>query len=205
MGDGTKLTVGTSGGGVLLRLYAALPVTQPAAGRARDWAERLAAGVPDAQVADEHDLHVTFGFLGDVAEEYVPAVASALDAAAFSVPGPTSCTVDGVEPFGGGRVLGATIDVDLHAVLDSARDRFIDSVRPYAPHVDQRAWRPHLSLVRVPRGTALPNVRGAAALPDERIGWIAPELRLYASLPAPGGSVHRVLHAVPLGTPALQD
>lgn len=194
-----------SGGGVQLRLFAALAMPAEQASRIVDVTEAIATGAPAARVTDPDDLHVTFAFVGAVAEEHVPAIATALDAAALEVPGATGCTVQSTAPFGGGRVLGADVDVELHAVLDAARDRFVQSIRPYAPHVDDRPWRPHLSLLRVPRGTALPEPSPAqsAALANAR--WIAGDVRLFASLPSPSGTTYRQLHAAPLGAPSLRD
>ena len=194
-----------SGGGVALRLYAALAVTDDAAAQLHDWAETVAAGRDDLRVGDRDDLHVTFAFLGDVVEEYVPVVAAALDAAAFSIPGPTAAIVDGVDRFGSGRVLGVDVELELHAMLDVARDRFLDALLPYAPHADRRAWRPHASLVRTRGDAQLPTHEALAAHPLGRVDWVIPDLRLYASLPGPDGTLHRQLHAVPLGEPVLHD
>lgn len=143
-------------------------------------------------------MHVTWSFLGDVAEEYVPAVATALGSAAHEMHGPVRCTTGAVESFGGGRVLAATVDVDLLAVLDAVRDRFQLAVAAYAPQLDRRPWHPHVSIVRAPNR----SIDALGPLPPlSASSWVAGELQLYASLPGPDGRQHRLLHAVPMGEP----
>ncbi len=205
MDGGTNPGLPGTGGGTMLRLYAAFSLPSHAARPLHDWSCRIAGSDEALHVVDAHDLHVTYAFLGDVVEDYVPAVAAALDSVAFSIPGPTGMRIDGVDRFGGGRVLGIDVHVELHAVLDTARDRFLASIAPYVPMADHRAWRPHCSLLRARGATELPDRDAIAAVQLERLEWIVPDLRLYASLPGPSGTLHRCLHAVPLGEPVLRD
>jgi 2'-5' RNA ligase len=202
MADGTRETV--SGGGVELRLFAALHVPTDHARALADVAEAIAERVPGARPMPVEELHVTFAFLGDVAEEYVPAVAGALDAAAFQVPGPTSCTLGQPELMGGGRALTLDVSLDLHAVLDAARDVFVDSMLAYAPHADRRPWHPHVTLLRTRSEAATTRAAEALRAVAPSGTWVSPELRLYASLPGPTGRIHKVLHAVPFGTPVAR-
>jgi 2'-5' RNA ligase len=199
MADRTRTTA--SGGGVALRLFAALPVPSAHTSTLADLGEALAERATGAVAVPAEKLHVTFAFLGDVAEEYVPAVARALDDAAFTVPGPTSCTLGEPAVLGNGRALTVDVSLDLHAVLDCARDSFVDAVQAYAPSADRRPWRPHVTLLRT--RTEQSMSRAIDGLRDlvPNATWVSPELRLYASLPGPTGHLHKVLHAVPFGTP----
>lgn len=198
MVDGNRQTV--SGGGIELRLFAALHVPHEHASVLADIGEALAGCTNGARAIPAEQLHVTWAFLGDVAEEYVPAVASALDGAAFAVPGPTSCSLGEPTVLGGGRALTLEVLPDLLAVLDAARDSFVNAVQSYAPHVDRRPWRPHVTLLRTrsqrSMARAIDQLRSLAPTAT----WVSPELRLYASLPGPTGHLHRLLHAVPFGT-----
>jgi RNA 2',3'-cyclic 3'-phosphodiesterase len=194
-----------SGGGVSLRLFCALPVPQEHARTLASHADLLAADEPDLHPGVAEDLHVTFAFLGEVSEEYVPAIADALDAAAYSIPGPTGCAVRGVDAYGAGRVLAVDVDLELHSLLDRARDQLLDAVRAYAPALDQRPWRPHLSLLRATRGAQLPFVDARVQHQLARLRWVAGELRLFASLPGPTGPTYRQLHVVPFGEHALRE
>lgn len=199
MGDGTREQV--SGGGVELRLFAALHVPREHARGLADLGEALAERTSGAVAVPVEELHVTWSFLGDVAEEYVPAVASALDAAAFRVPGPTSCTLGEPALLGNGRALTLDVSLDLLAVLDAARDSFVDAVQAYAPHLDRRPWRPHVTLLRTRSESSMHRAVEELRHHAPAATWVSPELRLYASLPGPTGRLHKLLHAVPFGTP----
>ncbi len=196
-----------SGGGVTLRLFAAMHVSADPARRMVEHVEQALTQLGPAEVLESDSLHLTWAFLGDVTEEVVPAVVAAFEASVADVPGPTACTPTGAETFSGDRVLGLSVDVELLTLLDAARDRFLQTVAPYAPQLDERAWRPHVSVLRTHGQRRLPVHAAASVLPlPAGISWIAPDLRLYASLPAPAGRIHRVLHAVPFGevVPARQ-
>jgi 2'-5' RNA ligase len=192
-----------SGGGVSLRLFTALALPGDVAAGLGEHAELLASRSAGCVAIEAPELHVTFAFLGTVPEEYLPAVASAVDAAARDVPGPSGCIVRGISAYGDGRVLAADVDVELLAVMASARDRFIDSVRPYARTVERRGWQPHVTLLRAPDGIALPPITREDVAAAASVAWVSSELRLYASVPGPMGSLYRQVHAVPFGEPAL--
>jgi 2'-5' RNA ligase len=190
--DETMRHAVTSGGGVTLRLFVALPVPIDVARRLASYGESDTSARP----SEATSMHVTFAFLGDVPEEHVHVVAATLDRCASRVSGATSSAVSGARSYGDGRVAGVDVDYELLALLDAARDEFLLAVAPYAPQLDRRAWRPH---VTVARGRDLST---EAALPmPPAASWITSELRLFASLPAPGGRQHRILHAVPFGVP----
>lgn len=198
MGPIDELTVheAASGGGARLRLFAAMPVPADIAERLADHGDALVAALDAGRTSDPATMHVTWAFLGSVAEDYVPAVARVLDAAAAEVPGPTMCSFGPVASFGRGRALAVEVDVELLAPLDAARDHFLATVAPYAPQLDRRAWRPHVTFLRS-RKQPLPS--GRVALPPPAASWVVPELRLYASLPGPDEHQHRIVHAVPFG------
>lgn len=195
------LTRAASGGGTGLRLFAALHVPNAQAEQLADLADALATTFEAGRPTDPATMHLTWAFLGRVAEEYVPVVARSLEAAAFEVPGPTLCTVAGCSAFGRGRVLAAEVELELLATLDAARDHFLESTKPYAPDADRRPWHPHVTILRSTRGAVLPAAMFQPAAATMPLSWVAPELRLYASLPGPAGAQHRVLHAVPFGVP----
>jgi 2'-5' RNA ligase len=184
-----------------LRLFVALHVPADQAERLVDRAESIARGSDEVRVPDASTIHVTWAFLGSVDESHLPEIARALDAAAAEVPGPTLCSVGLAQSFGGGRVLGADVEIELLAPLGAARDAFLGDVAPLAPHADHRPWHPHVTILRTRR-----SLRRLPAHVHEHVGtqvasgnWVAGELRLYASLPGPDGSQHRVLHAAAFG------
>lgn len=184
-----------------LRLFAALNVPMEHAERLADHADGIASELGAGRAVDATTMHVTWAFLGAVAEEYVPAVAKALDSAASEVPGATLCTSSSLASFGSGRVLAVDVEVELYASLGAARDHFLESATPYAPHADRRAWRPHVTILRTGHGSRLRRSEVAGAAHPAPASWVAPELRLYASLPGPAGNQHRLLHAAAFGSP----
>lgn len=199
MEDETRETA--SGGGVELRLFAALHVPRERAAALADIGEALAERTNGATAVPVDQLHVTWSFLGDVAEEYVPAVASALDGAAFAVPGPTACALGEPTLLGNGRALTLEVSLELLAVLGAARDSFVNAVQAYAPNVDRRPWHPHVTLLRTRSEQSMTRAIDELRSISPTASWISPELRLYASLPGPTGHLHKLLHAVPFGTP----
>ena len=192
---------GSSGGGVALRLFAALRVPGSLARDLAERAELLAERTAGAQAVTADEIHVTFAYLGDVSEEHVPAVAHALDAAAFDITGPTSCTLGAPTLLGDGTALAYEASLDLHVLLDAARDRFIDAVVPYALDVERRPWHPHVTILRTRSTTSMQRVLDAVADIAPMRPWVATELQLFASIPGPTGRLHKLLHSVPLGTP----
>lgn len=185
--------------GAQLRLFVAMAVPADPARQFADHARELAAEASCARLTEPTAMHFTFAFLGDVAEEDVEEVVDRLEDVAVEVPGAALCSVARLSTFGAGRVLGLEVDVDLLTVLDAGRDRFLDEIAPVAPRADRRAWRPHVTIVRAPRGSMLPVRIVDDAPPPPAVSWVVPELGLYASLPGPAGHQHRLLHAVPYG------
>jgi 2'-5' RNA ligase len=187
--------------GERLRLFVALGVPEREAEELADLAHLLAGRGIDARANGARELHVTLSFCGNVATSDLEVVVEAMHRAASAIPGPCRCALRHPDAFGHGRVLGVDVAIDLHAVLDPVRDRFLVDVADVAPQVDQRPWRPHLSLIRVGRRGTLPVVDDEVRDRLARTAWVAQELRLYASLPGPAGSTYRVIHAARLGAP----
>lgn len=183
--------------GARLRLFATLELPREAAGQLAACSEAMVPADGGARPLAAEAMHLTFAFLGDVDAADVAAVARHLDEAARAIPGPALCTTDALASLGGGRVVGVGIHLDLLPVVDAARDGFLRAVHGCAPDADRRAWLPHVTLLRLrDRGgpgllQVLPSCPGVA--------WVARDLQLVASLPAPGGRQYRVLHAASLG------
>src|SRR5690606_31921790 len=137
-----------SGGGVALRLFVAIPVARDIANRLVDHASSLADRIPGARAMDPRELHMTVAFLGNVVEEHVPIVASALARAAGEIPGPTECSITGIAKLPSNNIHAVEISVDLSVIVNAARDTFLDEIAPYCPNVDRRPWWPHVSLIR---------------------------------------------------------
>ncbi|MCW2956593.1 MAG: 2-5 ligase [Thermoleophilia bacterium] len=190
----------SSGGGVALRLFVALPVDANATDLLLGYGERVASAHPGARVYDADSLHVTVAFLGDVPEEHVPAMAHIVDDAARGIPGATALTTTGAGIYGSGHALAVDVDADLLVLLSAARDRILTATTPWAPGTDQRAWHPHATVARAGAGALFTqDVLDRVGMPPA-LTWLAPELRLYASLPGLGSRQRRVLHVARLGS-----
>lgn len=139
--------------------------------------------------------HLTWAFLGDVAEDHIPAVAAIFDAAMIDVPGPVECAVTGLSSPGDGTRIVADVDIDELETLAAVRDRFLGAVAPYASLQDVRPWLPHVQLLRTRENRVVPSslLEGESATVRD-VQWISSEMRLIASLPSPGGRQNRLLH-----------
>ena len=156
---------------------------------------RLRGDAPDADVrwTDGEQLHVTVKFLGAVADDRVPAVSSALEAAVGDAPAIALAAV-GLGAFPSlrrPRVLwaGLTAGAAELARLAAAIDRALGPLgfpaegRPFSAHVT-------IGRVRSPRGAGAlaPAVEQAGAV--ELGSWTASELVLYESRLRSAGALH---------------
>lgn len=143
--------------------------------------------------------HVTLRFLGDVADDLMPALGDALGAAATTVPGPLECRLGpGTDWFIGVRVLqlpAAGVD-SLAAAVRAATAPLVPE-RPNDP-----PFNGHLTLARA-KGRRLSmaalgemaNIPFEAAFPVEAID-------LVASTPSQEGHVYTTIARAHLGVPA---
>jgi len=189
----------SSGGGVAVRLFAALAVDGTSGARLVDYGDALASRVQGGRGIERDGLHVTFAFLGDVAEEAVPLVAVALEAAAASVPGATAISTRGIASLDTDDVVAIDLDVELLVTLDAARDRLLANLATFAEHVDRRAWHPHVTVMHAPGEHGVRSSFPTGVPDPPAATWVADRLELFASIPSPVGRQHRLVHSVPLG------
>ncbi|GLY26300.1 RNA 2',3'-cyclic phosphodiesterase [Micromonospora sp. NBRC 101691] len=112
----------------------------------------LAAAVgTNVRLADPADAHLTVAFLGEVAEDRLPAVREALGRAAGPCrgPEPPRLRLGGGGRFGSGRRTVLWVDVlgeveRLAALAARIRDELDAAGLPY----DDRPFRPHLTIAR---------------------------------------------------------
>ncbi|MGH3903441.1 MAG: RNA 2',3'-cyclic phosphodiesterase [Pseudonocardiaceae bacterium] len=165
-----------------MRLFVAL--TPPA-----EVVEELRAGTSALQEMTQREVapqlrwtrpeqwHLTLAFLGEVDEPVVAELTTRLARAAKRHP-PLSLSFGGGGRFGQ-RVLWTRVNGDRHGL-----GRLADSVRAAARRcglpVEQRPYRPHLTLARADGGTDLqPLVEGLAS--GEGQPWVADRLYLIHS------------------------
>jgi 2'-5' RNA ligase len=183
-----------------VRLFVAL--VPPADARA-ELATAVDAVLPGAPVVlrwtPREQWHLTLAFLGNVSAELLPAVHGACAVAVHGrCAGPLR--IAGAGRFTD-RVLWAGLDGDLALLVDLAR-RLAAALRAAGIDVDDRPYRPHLTLARAPRHIS-PDLRPTVAALDGFVGrdWQPDAIRLMHSRlgAAPGGhAVHAEVGRWPL-------
>lgn len=185
-----------------MRLFVAVVPPAEALAPLREAVDALRLEAPGWRFADPATWHLTLAFLGEVAEEAVPA----LDAALRDVRGtPLTLTVAGAGAFPRervARVLWAGVEGDVSALvaLAASVEAVAASALRRAP--EPRAYRPHLTVARAggrpvdatPAVAALAPVRGPA--------WTTSEILLVRSNLGGGPARHEPLAAYPLHRPA---
>ncbi|MHB8682599.1 MAG: RNA 2',3'-cyclic phosphodiesterase [Acidimicrobiales bacterium] len=142
--------------------------------------------LPDVRWTTPEQWHVTLRYIGN--HDDPGAIAGALDTVAWATPveaqmGPASAW------FPGRRVLQVPVD-GLQGLAEAVREATAGLGEP-----PENRFRGHLTLARV-RGQR-PGPAELAGAPLQA-AWLAPDLRLYSSTPARGGSRYEVLHRLPL-------
>jgi 2'-5' RNA ligase len=177
------------------------PIRQAIAARVDDLRPRL----PPARWVAAAELHLTVAFLGEIGEESLPAIGSALGPVFAATP-PLRLRLDGAGTFPPSRParvawIGVDSDGDLGAVERQARSA-LDSVleRP----LEDRPYHAHVTVARPRRPwkrSAIDGFReGFAGLAGE---WPAPRVVLMESrLGGGGGERYRVRQQYPIGEAA---
>lgn len=183
-----------------MRIFIALDIPGEVRARIAEYAERVRPYAPEARWSRVEGLHLTLKFVGEVKDEKLIAIKSALaavQAGPFEVtfaktgffPTPRSARVFwiGVEAREELSQLAATIESGLEK-LGIARE--------------QRAFSPHLTLARA--GTDSGSLKGLAPLveredPPQFGTMTAREFWLYRSEPGQGGSKYTKLERYGLG------
>lgn len=161
-------------------------------------AEATAAGI-NVRLAARETMHLTLVFLGDVAEERLPAVETALERAAADArrdaADPLRLRFAGGGRFGRGRftVLWAGVDGDLaglHALHNTVRRELRRARVPS----DYRPYRPHLTLARPGDRMSREAVDADRAALHDYLGptWPVTEIVLVRSQLGPRPQHHRL-------------
>jgi len=185
-----------------LRLFVAVAPTPEVTSRIeRALAALSTTHARAARWASPGSLHLTLAFLGEIAEELVPAIAAALRAVAAQHAG-LSLRFRGGGSFGSPRhprILWVPVEGDLAAL--SALQRGVDAALvPLGHQPDPRPFSPHLTLARSrePRGDPALAACAAALAEDDfgesRIAAIV----LYRSDLGRDGARYTSLDAFPL-------
>ena len=136
------------------------------------------------------NLHLTLAFIGAVPESRLEALLE-IGQRTASLAAPFRLELDRI----GGRAYGVAwlAPPSLPEPLHALHAALTEALRTAAFPLEQRMFRPHLTLAR---DCARPAQRGRIA----PIGWQILRLSLVASTLAPGGSEYRTVGDWPLGT-----
>ncbi len=150
-------------------------------------------------------LHLTVRFLGEQPVGRVPELQSAVDAAVSRhVGAPMTFSGFGAFPnFRRARVVW--LGVEPHPRLELLHHDVERACVELGFEPEGRAFRPHLTLARVPDGTGeelLRAVARCARAAQYRAEIDVDSVDLMASEPSPEGSRYRIIHTSPLGAAA---
>jgi RNA 2',3'-cyclic 3'-phosphodiesterase len=187
-----------------MRLFIALPVPEEVRARlARAQQHLEAMGLP-VRWARPEGLHLTLVFLGEVSEDRIAAIQRAMDEAAMTV-GPISLGVAGTGAFpmrGVPRVLWSGFTGDL-ARLSDLQQRLADRLRAATFEVEDREFRPHVTLGRTKAPWPAEQVqawrRWATPTSPEFGTWRATDVHLIRSQLHPQGSRYSTVYTSVLG------
>jgi len=178
-----------------LRLFVALDVPDAVRTSLASWCERVAPDGVRRLPAD--NLHLTLAFLGSRSLDDASAVSALLAPVAEACGAVGSLTTAGAlwlpprrpgvltVAIGGGDGLGA---------LQSALVARLREAIAFEP--ERRAFRPHVTVARVPRGA---RVAAGALEPPPVLAFDARALTLYRSHTGRGGARYEALASVPIG------
>jgi len=140
-----------------MRLFAAIPVPEPARHVLLDVLARLAATGWPVRWVGEGNLHLTIKFYGEVPEHVVPQVSARLTEAVRGTPVlPLHLySVDAFPALRRPRVIWAAVDGPPALELMQHRVEQEAALVGFPP--DGKPFRPHITLGRVKSGAALPR------------------------------------------------
>jgi 2'-5' RNA ligase len=173
-----------------IRLFIGLRLPESALGCLEEWQRDVLADASPARVVPRANLHVTLAFLGHRPAREVQAIADTLREAA----GAASLPALRVLRYRETRSVGMLVfsDEDGHAArLAGDLHGRLEGLGVYER--EQRAWLPHLTVLRFRRA---PRLRP----PLPQLGEVSPsEAAVYHSLLRRGGAQYEALETVRLG------
>ena len=162
-----------------MRLFVAVALPAAARGELHRVAEGLRAAVPHAKWVPPDNIHLTLVFLGEVAEERVGVIASAIARVAART-GRIPTALGGLGAFPSARrarVLWAGLRDDTGELGRLAEDT-ADALEPLGFTPESRPWTAHLTLARFRTPEDARHLTGAAVEP---VAFTVDAITLYRS------------------------
>lgn len=184
-----------------MRLFIAVELPAPVRDNLAAAQDALRAVAVNVRWVRPEAIHLTLAFLGEVLAARLQDLVAALAGLRDATPGPIALEARGLGTYpsrGQPRVIWAGLAGDLGA-LERLREAVAQAVRGAGFALDDRPWRPHLTLGRV-QGGGLGTARTAITR-DARTSYGAFEVRavhLMESELLPGGARYTSRHALRL-------
>jgi RNA 2',3'-cyclic 3'-phosphodiesterase len=171
-----------------MRLFAALPIAEPARGEIAKLLARLRGPGWPLRLVHEHGLHLTMKFFGEVPSARLEVIEEAVRAA---VPGTGTLQLQladvGAFPSEH-RPRIIWVGLDAPPGLELLQDRLERRAEAIGFPPEGAPFRPHVTLARVREGQRLPaGALGSLVGQYDSVGFLASELVLYESVLGRGG------------------
>jgi len=173
-----------------MRLFAGIPVPEPALGELRVIMASLREQEWPVRWTGNEGLHLTLKFYGSVPDDQLPLISRALATSAEDC-GPIPLTCSGLGHFPPGRMVQVIwAGVDAPGALELLQDRIERASEALGFPLEGRPFRPHVTLGRVKTGAKLSatDLEKFPVLAD--IPFLADRLVLFESRPTSGGSAY---------------
>jgi len=175
-----------------MRLFVAIEISAEIRQRINDFVTLLQPRLTNARWVRPEGLHITLKFLGNVADERLPVIESALRRIAASH---FELSLQNVGVFpnpGSPRVLWVGIESGPElATLANEADNALTSI---GFERERRAFTPHVTLARFKEGSKTQNISSALKESNPHFGRMtATEFHLYESKLSPKGASYRKL------------
>jgi RNA 2',3'-cyclic 3'-phosphodiesterase len=183
-----------------MRLFAAVPVAEPARGELAGLLGRLRGRELPVRWVQDEGLHLTLKFFGEVGAERLEVIVEAIQQA-NGTDEALPMRLDGLGAFPGPRrprVLW--IGIEAPPALELLQDRLERRCDAIGFPPESVPYRPHVTLGRVREGERCPlRLVEAAAAPVQPVEFLATDVVLYESVPGRGRPSYEPRFAMPLG------
>lgn len=176
-----------------MRLFIALPLTQCATKALQRCTDSLAPHLTSGRIVDSDNYHITLSFLGEVSENNLIYIQSAMDAIK-AMPAPTLSFV-GLGNIRSSEIVCAKLKksdklFDLQSALANELEQ-----RGFA--VEHRAYRPHVTLIRKYKFD-LPFAEAVKYAQLSNMPFQCDEVTLFETIFGSGGVNYRPVYTVKL-------
>jgi 2'-5' RNA ligase len=186
-----------------MRLFIAIPLSEPIETELKRLTATMRPAAPDLRWSSPETWHITLQFLGNANEQQYACLQprlSALKATSFAI------DFEGLSVFERAGVF--ILAVAPTPALVALQKRVVTATQPCGFLPEDRPYRPHITLARSKSGSKGKELHTLLEQPGEKLAidrLIATEFRLYESHPSAAGSKYEVKGRFPLGESSPAD